>query len=154
MAGVPKKYDAYLVGGPQGPMNLREQTTVLMSDVGTLRAPSQYSVIVGLPEFLLPYLSAPLAKDQSFVYPNPGPDPNTGFMTFKYNLGAAAPVTIRIFDVAGRLVKQVEALGMPGSNKTVWDTTDRFGQRVGSGVYIYMINSSGTKLVDKLAIVR
>ena len=154
VAGVPKKYDAYLVGGPQGPMNLREQTTVLMSDVGTLRAPSQYSVIVGLPEFLLPYLSAPLAKDQSFVYPNPGPDPNTGFMTFKYNLGAAAPVTIRIFDVAGRLVKQVEALGMPGSNKTVWDTTDRFGQRVGSGVYIYMINSSGTKLVDKLAIVR
>ncbi|MBI4178392.1 T9SS type A sorting domain-containing protein, partial [bacterium] len=154
IGGIPSKYAAFLVGGPQGPMDLRKQTTVLLSNVGGLNAPSQVSVLVGMPELLAAYLAAPLSKEHTFVYPNPGPDESTGKITFKYNLGATAPVTIRIFDVGGRLVRQIETTGFLGSNLTQWDTTDRHGQRLGSGVYIYIIQSSGTKLVDKLAIVR
>jgi len=63
-------------------------------------------------------------------------------------------MTVRIFDLGGRLVRDLKSSGNAGSNTLTWDTTNKHGQQVGSGVYIYKIESGGNKLVDKLAVVR
>ena len=149
---LPSGYEAYLIGAPNGPVNLRTVSSV--SFPLSQRPLVSLSLVLGAPEFLAPYLAAPLSKENTFVYPNPGPDGTTGNMTFAYNLGAAGDVKIKIFDASGRLVRELTGTGAAGANTVVWDTTNRHGQKVGSGVYIYKIESGGDKLVDKLAIVR
>ena len=89
----------------------------------------------------------------TFVYPNPGPDAG-GNMAFKYNLQSPGDVNLKIFDVGGRLVRELKASGTAGSNTVTWDTTNKNGQKVGSGVYIYRIESGGNKLIDKVEVVR
>ena len=150
LESVPEKYGAYLVGLPQGPVNLRKSSSAVLAAGSSLKL----TVAVGLPEYLGAFLSPNLDKSQTFVYPNPGPDGTTGSMTFKYNLQVAGDVTLKIYDVGGRLVREFKHQGNPGSNLVIWDTTNRFGQKVGSGVYIYILETPGTKLVDKLAVAR
>ncbi len=152
VASVPTKYAAYLIGGPAGPVDLRRQSSMIVSPGGYTTG--TLTMAVGLPEYLAAFLAPALDKTQTFVYPNPGPDGATGSMTFKYNLQSAADVTLRIFDVGGRLVREFRQTGNPGSNTLTWDTTNKQGQRIGSGVYIYILQSGSSKLVDKLGVVR
>jgi len=147
--GLPEGYEAYVIGGPAGPVNMRTAPAMPVA----FSSPAKLTVVVGTPEYLAAYLSAPLSKENTFVYPNPGPDA-AGNMTFKYNLQAAGDVALKIFDVGGKLVKELAATGAAGSNTVTWDTTNKHGQKLGSGVYIYILQSGGTKLVDKLALVR
>ena len=147
--GLPEGYEAYVIGGPAGPVNMRTASAMSVA----FASPAKLTVVVGTPEYLAAYLSAPLSKENTFVYPNPGPDA-AGVMTFKYNLQAAGDVALKIFDVGGKLVKELASTGSAGSNNLTWDTTNKHGQKLGSGVYIYILQSGGTKLVDKLALVR
>ena len=152
---LPHVYEAYLIGGPQGPVNLRQSASlVLESKIENPKSPISLTLAIGLPEYLAAFLSASLSKEHTFVYPNPGPDGSTGSMTFKYNLQSPAGVTLKIYDVGGRLVRELAGSGMGGSNTIPWDTANKHGQNVGSGVYLYILQSGGNKLVDKLAVVR
>lgn len=139
---LPTTYEAYLVGGVS-PVNLRTASSTIVT-------PSPMTLVVGVSDFLAPFLASPLSKEQTFAYPNPASDN----VTFKYNLQTAGDVSIRIFDVGGRLVRELKASSTVGPNTLTWDTTNKNGQKVGSGVYIYRIESGGNKMVDKLAVVR
>jgi len=141
---LPTRYEAYLVGLPGGAVNLRKEASALVS------AGPPLTLVVGVSEFVAPFLAAPLSKEMSFAFPNPAEDN----VTFKYNLQAAGDVSIKIFDVGGRLVRELKASGAAGSNTLTWDTTNRHGQKVGSGVYIYRLEAGGNRLIDKLAVVR
>ena len=153
VASIPPQYDAYLIGAPTGPANLRQVSSLVLQSA--IHNPqSAITLAVGLPEYLAAFLAGNLDRTQTFAYPNPGPDGATGNVTFKYNLQAAQDITVRIFDVGGRLVRELRQSGVPGSNLLPWDTANRYGQKLGSGVYIYIIQSGGEKLVDKVAIVR
>ncbi|MBI4178900.1 T9SS type A sorting domain-containing protein, partial [bacterium] len=149
---LPSAYEAYLIGAPGGAVNLRNSASLPFSLSPSL--PVSLTLAIGSPEFVAPFIAAPLSKENTFIYPNPGPDDATGNMTFKYNLPSAADVSLKIFDMGGKLVKEMKGSGIAGSNTLTWDTTNKHGQRLGSGVYIYKLESGGTTLVDKLAIVR
>lgn len=138
---LPSKFAAFLIGGPAGPVDLRAASSILA-------APSQLTLAVGPPEQLAPFLSPALSADATFAYPNPGPD-GGGMVYFKHNV-TTGEVRISIYDVGGRLVRELAGNASP----VVWDTTNRFGQKVGSGVYLYRISAAGDRRVDKLAIVR
>jgi len=153
VASVPDQYEVYLIGGPNGPVNLRAAASAVIPVAGPALAGSALTLAVGQADYLAAFLSGSLSKDQTFVYPNPGPDA-AGNMNFKFNLSGTADVSIRIYDVSGRMMKEIKTLGNAGSNTAPWDATNTFGQKLGSGVYIYIIEGAGTKLVDKLAIVR
>lgn len=144
VTSIPEKYSAFLVT-PAGVVDMRKAATYQMP---AFSGKQSLTFAVGLPDYLAGFLAAPLSKDVTFVYPNPGPDV-TGIMNFKHNI-TSGEVKIKIFDVGGGLVKELTGTTSP----IPWDTTNRFGQKVGSGVYIYILESSGNKLVDKLAIVR
>ena len=155
-SGLPSEYGAYLLGAPSGPIDLRATSSlVLESKIQNPKSKISLTLAAGLPEYLAAYLAPALDAAQSFVYPNPGPDAATGEVIFKYSLPADAPVTLKIFDVGGRLIRELSEPGKAGVNTTLkWDTTNKHGQKTGSGVYIYILESSGNKLIDKLAIVR
>ncbi|MBI4179264.1 right-handed parallel beta-helix repeat-containing protein [bacterium] len=151
LASLPQEYGAYMLGGPSGPVDLRGTQSLPLSLSPSL--PLSLTLAVGLPEYLAPFLAAPLSKDNTFVYPNPGPDA-AGNMSFKYNLQTAADISLKIFDMGGKLVREQKGSGIAGSNTITWDGTNKAGQKLGSGAYIYILESNGTKLIDKLAIVR
>ena len=85
------------------------------------------------------------------VYPNPWKhNDNSGYITFK-NL--TTDTKIDIFSLSGELVRSLE--NTYGDDLVEWNLDNLQGQKVASGVYIYLItNSSGAKSKGKLAIVR
>lgn len=65
-------------------------------------------------------------------YPNPF-NPAT---TISFDLPAAAPVSLRIYDASGSMVRELVAATLPAAqHRYVWDGTDQAGRRQPSGVY-------------------
>lgn len=70
-----------------------------------------------------------------------GPIPET-----RFSLATPEPVTVRIFDAAGRLVRTL-LRGEPfaaGLHRYAWDGRDDQGQRLASGVYLHRV-TAGTR---------
>lgn len=71
-------------------------------------------------------------------YPNPF-NPET---TIQFDLPQKSRVSIKIYDVTGRLVKQLVNRDYPaGPHKISWDGKDEASQMVSSGNYFYKINA-------------
>lgn len=104
----------------------------------------------------------PLPDNAVFAFPNPAKDSTT----FRFLTPFAAPfdAVIDVFDIAGRLVKEIpgsmiQPTATPALYHADWDLTNNRGQAVASGVYIYIVkvkDGTGTvvKVVKKLAVVR
>jgi hypothetical protein len=86
-----------------------------------------------------------------YNYPNPTEGSST---TIRYYLRDAAAVTIRIYDLAGELVKEFSGPGLPEiENEINWDITD-----VQSGVYLARVSAKGENetnvAIIKIAVVK
>ena len=100
-----------------------------------------------LPKRVVPEdLEDELAGDEYIVdslelmqnYPNPF-NPNT---VIRYQLPASSDVKLSIYNTTGQLVRTLVNGEMPaGSHAITWDATDNSGQRVASGVYLYVIRA-------------
>ncbi|MFH1859710.1 MAG: Ig-like domain-containing protein [bacterium] len=95
------------------------------------------------------------------VYPNPFmPNSTSGNTEIifggdkvpqEYRLTSQA--TIEIFHIAGELIKVIEETD--GDGKATWDGRNDAGERVASGIYIYLItNPRGEKVMGKIGIIR
>jgi len=72
----------------------------------------------------------------------PQPNPAPGAMSFSYTMARAGLVSIRVFDVAGRLVRTlIETKAEAGPHSVTWDARDENGRRVRSGVYFYRMRA-------------
>ncbi len=82
-------------------------------------------------------------------YPNPF---NSGTM-LRYRLPRTEPVTIRLFDGRGRLLR---TFAQPSRTEgaITWDGTDGNGIAVPSGVYYYLVESENQKARGRLVLVR
>ena len=71
-------------------------------------------------------------------YPNPfNPETNIQF-SVPENAGTFSQVTVSVFDMSGRLVRQLLNRGLSaGEYEVTWDAQNDYGQEVSSGVYIY-----------------
>jgi len=84
-------------------------------------------------------------------YPNPF-NPNT---TIRFELPRSGNVEIRIFNVAGQLVRTLEGSFLaPGAHAIVWDGKSDGGQSVGSGAYLYQIAFDNTLLTRKMLLLK
>ena len=85
-------------------------------------------------------------------YPNPMKDKTV----IIYHVSEEVPVTIRIFTIAGRLVKEISpGVSRYGPNYVEWDGKDKKGRRVSNGVYYYAIQAGDSKpYYGKIAVVR
>ncbi len=71
------------------------------------------------------------------------PNPFNPVTTIAYELPQAAPVTLRIYDAAGRLVRTLlaETPVPAGRNDVVWNGLDDAGRQAASGVYLYRLET-------------
>ena len=89
-------------------------------------------------------------------YPNPF-NPETWF---PYNLAEQAEVTMKIYDVGGGLVRQLNiGLKAPGNyqsqeNAAYWDGKDEFGTRVASGIYFYTFTAGDFQSTRRMVILK
>ncbi len=68
------------------------------------------------------------------------PNPTSGEVSINYTLARESNVTLRIYNVAGRLVRDlVGERQKAGPHDTIWNLRDNSGVRVSSGVYFYRL---------------
>ncbi|HEX2865851.1 MAG TPA: type IX secretion system sortase PorU, partial [Ignavibacteriales bacterium] len=92
-------------------------------------------------------------------YPNPFSS-NTTF-TFQRNMSNPVDVKIKVYTVAGRMIREIESLGITDKFvKIDWDGRDQDGNFLANGVYLYkvIIKSAGgdskQEVLGKLAVIR
>jgi hypothetical protein len=83
------------------------------------------------------------------------PNPFSAEILVSYQLPAAGPVTIAVYDVTGRAVRTVFAGTMPAGRHTArWDGRDDAGRSVAAGMYVLRLQAGNQTLTRKLTIVR
>ncbi len=85
------------------------------------------------------------------------PNPANPAATIRYTIAQKGDVSLKIFDVSGRLVRTlVNQVQEPAATpfEVVWDGTNDGGQHVGSGVFFYQIDAPGFSSSKKLVILK
>ncbi len=92
-------------------------------------------------------------------YPNPFSG-NTTF-TFQHNFNQAVDVRIRIYTIAGRLIKEIDQYSLHDRYvKIDWDGNDQDGNPIANGTYLYKVHVAtidgefNNNVLGKLAVVR
>jgi hypothetical protein len=83
------------------------------------------------------------------------PNPFNPTTTIRFDLAAEAHVELRIYDVAGRLVRTLANQPMGRNlNAIVWDGLDLAGLPVPSGVYFYRLKAGDFTDTRKMVVLR
>lgn len=83
------------------------------------------------------------------------PNPFNPVTMIDYSLREQSPVTLRIYDVSGRLVRTlVDGIKAAGPHKECWDGMNGLGKTVASGIYFYRMDASGFSETKKMILLR
>lgn len=83
------------------------------------------------------------------------PNPFNPRTTLRFQLPAAAVVSVDVFDARGRWVTNLLSGQRPaGTTELVWDGTDAAGQAVGSGVYHYRLQTPDREETRRMLLLR
>jgi hypothetical protein len=98
-----------------------------------------------------------IAIDNFLIYPNPLRTEDGLWFTF--NLTRSGLVRLKIFTIAGRLVKTIDDfVGRSGYNQIYWDGLDNYRDEISNGVYIVKAyveaDNSRAEVVEKFIIAR
>jgi hypothetical protein len=97
--------------------------------------------------------AVPYVNSLSNNYPNPF-NPTT---VINYSIQGAGPVTLKVYNVAGQLVRTlVNEVKMPqeGGFSVTWDGRDNSGVEVASGVYFYRMTAKGFEETKKMVLLK
>jgi len=79
------------------------------------------------------------------------PNPFNSQIKFTLKGSEGGEDKIAIYNLRGRLVKELRITGMLGGDKTaVWDATDAYGEKVSSGIYFAKATDSNYSSTMKL----
>lgn len=83
----------------------------------------------------------------------PTPNPFNPSTAVRFELFEPSRVNIEMFDVRGRLVRQLVDRELPaGLHAISWDSRDAHGAQVSSGVYVYVVSIDGERLAGKVVL--
>ncbi|MEE3259944.1 MAG: cellulase family glycosylhydrolase, partial [Candidatus Latescibacterota bacterium] len=83
------------------------------------------------------------------------PNPFNAATTIRYELPAAGPVQIAIYDMAGQRVRNlVDGIGVAGRHIAQWNGVDGEGRSVASGVYLYRMATADFVAMGKMTLLR
>lgn len=83
------------------------------------------------------------------------PNPFNPRTTISFELGAAGRVRLDIFDVRGRLARQLADRRYPeGRHDLTWDGRDESGAPAGAGVYYYRLHTTEGERVRKMILLK
>lgn len=97
-----------------------------------------------------------LPKAYSLARNHPNPfNPVTAISYSVPDQAAAAHVSIRVYDIRGRLVRVlVNEVKSAGQYTVFWHGTDQSGRKVGSGVYICRMKAGGSVFTRKMVLLK
>ncbi len=77
-------------------------------------------------------------------------------VAISFSIGRSGPVTVKVYNRAGRMVKRIAAASRmgAGANLVRWNGRDESGRQVPDGFYLVTVESLGAKQVNTLAVVR
>jgi len=105
-----------------------------------------------------PPSAVPPAEDQSnnsLLIDSNSPNPVQSSTSIGFTVPSAGTYRIGIFDVGGRLVRELLAGRLEtGSQSVLWDARDDNGQKVGSGVYFCRMIGDAVEADRKLVVVK
>jgi hypothetical protein len=86
----------------------------------------------------------------------PSPNPASGqVVRVNFDLPEPRNVTLRVFDITGRLVGTLAQGRFPaGHFQRSWEATERAGQSVAAGVYFLDLDAGTVRLRQKIVVVR
>jgi len=83
------------------------------------------------------------------------PNPTTGSVAIRFLLPRPGKFSVEVYDLAGRLVKQVKTgEQMPGEHRVTWGGRDSHGGEVPSGVYFVKLQARDETRTGRLVLVR
>jgi len=84
-------------------------------------------------------------------YPNPF-NPST---TIKFAVPQTGHVSLKVYDLAGRLVRTLVDADLPAvEHAVVWDGRDLTGRQVASGTYYYQLNANGLSETKQMMLIK
>jgi len=84
-------------------------------------------------------------------FPNPF-NPST---TIQYSLPEAGPVSLKVYDIAGQLVRHlVDQPQGAGSHQVLWDGLDESSVPTANGVYIYELKAGQYRALRKMLLIK
>jgi len=85
------------------------------------------------------WTNTPVDLDMELIgsFPNPSGEP----VKIIVKLTRDAKLLLKVFDVSGEFVREIETSGMPGFNSIIWDLRNSDFVPVASGVYVYSIEA-------------
>lgn len=98
---------------------------------------------------------APVVKPAILASLNHYPEPFTQYTDIRYQLPTRTRVSVKVYDIAGRLVKTLlDGENGPGSYAVRWDGKDKNGRKVPSGVYFYRLNTGNFAESKKMTLLK
>jgi len=83
------------------------------------------------------------------------PNPFNVHTKISYNLPEMSFVTLKVYNVRGQRIRTlVNKMQSPGLKHIIWDGTDEAHNVVGSGMYIYTLETNGKVLSKKMLVIR
>jgi len=83
------------------------------------------------------------------------PNPFNSSTIIEYSLDKEGEVHLGVYNMRGRLVKQlINSVKMEGNYSVLWNGTDQIGLPVASGIYLYQLESLGKVVKKKLVFVQ
>ena len=74
------------------------------------------------------------------IYNYPNPFSSYTFFTFQHNLNNALNVKIKVYTIAGRLIKEIESFNIEDKFvKIEWNGRDEDNNNIGNGTYLYRL---------------
>jgi hypothetical protein len=100
--------------------------------------------------------SVPDALPKVLVLEQNVPNPFNPTTTIAYGLPKAGPISLRIYDLSGRLVRDLVAGEMrtAGRHEETWDGRDASGRRAASGTYFCRIEAGGEQRSMRMMLVK
>ena len=83
------------------------------------------------------------------------PNPFQTETTIRYSLPRTAPVRLVVYDVTGRVVRElVNGIQDAGDRRATWDGRDEAGSPVRSGVYVVRLEAGSTRLTRRMSLLK
>jgi len=84
------------------------------------------------------------------VYPNP----SAGYVNISYHLPLKSNISLRIYDLFGRLVKTFNKEDNAGIHTIIWDGKDNNGKKVEKGIYFFYFITENFNSTGKFIIIK
>jgi hypothetical protein len=82
------------------------------------------------------------------------PNPFNPFTNLSFTLPEAVSYGLKIYNVAGQLVRSFDGMGQVGLNAITWDGKDNAGNAVSSGVYFYKLTAGKFSATEKMVMMK